>query len=172
MPALPASPSIGITCYWSLLTFLFPLLFCPLVFQIRYYIPVISARKTAQSLSSVWLFVTPWTAACRLPCSSPTPRAFSSSCPSSWWCHLTPSHSLSFPSPPAFNLFQHQDFSNESVLCVRWPKYWNFCFSISPSNEYAGLIYFGIDRCDLLAIQETLKSVLQHHSSKHQFFGA
>ena len=57
-------------------------------------------------------------------------------------------------------------FSNESVLCIRWPMYWNFSFSISPSNEYSGLIPFRIDRLDLLAIQGTLKSLLQHHSSK------
>ena len=73
---------------------------------------------------------------------------------------------LSSPSPPAFNLSQHQVFSNESVLCIRWPKYWSFSFSISPSNEYPGLISFRIDCLDLLAVQGTLKSLLQHHSSK------
>ena len=57
-------------------------------------------------------------------------------------------------------------FSNESVLCIRWPKYWSFSFSISPSNEYSGLIYIRIDWLDLLAVQGTLKSLLQHHSSK------
>ena len=57
-------------------------------------------------------------------------------------------------------------FSNESVLCIRWPKYWSFSFSISPSNEYSGLISFRIDRLDLFAVQGTLKSLLQHHSSK------
>ena len=57
-------------------------------------------------------------------------------------------------------------FSNESVLCIRWPKYWNFSFSISPSNEYSGLICFRMDWFDLLAVQETLKSLLQDHSSK------
>ena len=57
-------------------------------------------------------------------------------------------------------------FSSESALCIRWPKYWSFSFSISPSNEYSGLISFRIDRFDLLAIQGTLKSLLQHHSSK------
>ena len=59
--------------------------------------------------------------------------------------------------------------SNESLLHIRWPKYWSFIFSISPSNEYLGLISFRIDRFDLLAVQGTLKSLLQHHSSKHQF---
>ena len=57
-------------------------------------------------------------------------------------------------------------FSNESALCIRWPKYWSFSFNISPFNEYSGLISFGIDWLDLLAVQETLKSLLQHHSSK------
>ena len=63
-------------------------------------------------------------------------------------------------------------FSNESVLRIRWPKYWSFSFSISPSNEYSGLISIRIDWLDLLAVQGTLKSLLQHHSSKAQFFGA
>ena len=62
-------------------------------------------------------------------------------------------------------------FSNESVLCIRWPKYWSFSFSISPSNEYSGLISFRMDWLDLLAVQGNLNSLLQHHSSKHQFFG-
>ena len=57
-------------------------------------------------------------------------------------------------------------FSNESVLCIRWPKYWRFTFCISPSNEYSGFIFFRIDRFDFLAVQGTLKSLLQHHSSK------
>ena len=63
-------------------------------------------------------------------------------------------------------------FSNKSVLHIRWPKYWSFSFSISPSNEYSGLISFRIDWFDLLAVQGTLKSLLQHQSSKHQFFRA
>ena len=62
-------------------------------------------------------------------------------------------------------------FSNESVLCIMWPKYWSFSFNISPSNEYSGLISFRRDWLDLLALQGTLKSLLQHHSSKNQFFG-
>ena len=63
-------------------------------------------------------------------------------------------------------------FSNESVLCIRWPKYWSFSFSISPSDEYSGLISFRMDWLDLLAVQGTLKSFLQYHSSKASFFGA
>ena len=70
------------------------------------------------------------------------------------------------PSPPAFSLYQHQDFSNELALHIRWPKYWSFSFSISPSNEYSGFVSFWIDCFDLLAIQGTLKSLSQHQSSK------
>ena len=81
---------------------------------------------------------------------------------------IQPSHPLSSPSPPTFNLSQKTQrvFSNESVLRIRWPKYWGFSFSISPSNEYSGLISFRMDRLDLLAVQGTLKSLLQHRSSK------
>ena len=80
---------------------------------------------------------------------------------------IQPSHPLLSPSPPAFNLSQHpRIFSNESVLHIRWPKYWSFSFTISPSKEYSGLISFRIDWFDLLAVQQTLKSLLQHHSSK------
>ena len=71
------------------------------------------------------------------------------------------SHPLSSPSPPAFNLSQHQVFSNESALHVRWLKFWNFSFSISPSNEYSGLISFRMDWFDPLAVQGTLKSLLR-----------
>ena len=79
---------------------------------------------------------------------------------------IQPSHPLSSPSPPALSLSQCQVFSNESVLRIRWTKYWSFSFSLSPSNEYLGLISFRIDWLDLLAVQGTLKSLLQHHSSK------
>ena len=103
----------------------------------------------------------------RLPC-SPSPRACSNSCPLNQWCQPTitspvihfSSHLLSFPA----SNFSH--FSNESVLRTRWPKYWSFSFSISPSNEYSGLISFRMDWLDLLAVQGTLKSLLQHYSSK------
>ena len=79
---------------------------------------------------------------------------------------IQPSHPLSSPAPPAFNLSQHQVFSNESVLRIRWPKYWSFSFSISSSNEYSGMISLRTDWLDILAVQGTLKSLLQHHSSK------
>ena len=78
---------------------------------------------------------------------------------------IQPSHPLLSP-PPAFNLSQHQGLFNESIICIRWPKYWNFSFSISPSNEHPGLSSFRIDWFDLLAVQETFKSLLQYHSSK------
>ena len=77
---------------------------------------------------------------------------------------IQPSHPLSSPSPPAFNLSQHQVFSNESGLHIRWPKYWSF--SMRLFNEYSGLISFRISCFDLLAVQGTLKSILQHRSSK------
>ena len=73
---------------------------------------------------------------------------------------------LSFPSPAALNLSQHQSLSSEFALHIRWSKYWIFIFSISPSNEYSGLISFGMDWLDLFAVQGTLKSLLQYHSSK------
>ena len=79
---------------------------------------------------------------------------------------IQPSHPLSSPSPPALNLSQHRVFSNESALYIRWPKYWSFSFNITPSNEHPGLISFRMDWLDLLAVQGTLKSLLQHHSSK------
>ena len=97
----------------------------------------------------------------RPPCPSPPPGA----------CLLNrdaiqPSHHLSFSSPPCFTLSSIRIFSKESLFCIRWPKYWSFSFNISPSSEYSGLIPFRIDWFDLLAIQGTLKILLQHHSSK------
>ena len=103
----------------------------------------------------------------RLPCPSPTPRACSNSCPSSQWCHSTISSSVSCPLLLLPSILPSiRVFSNESALCIRWPKYWSFGFNISPSNEYSGLISFRIDWFDLFAVQGTLKSLLQHHSSK------
>ena len=102
----------------------------------------------------------------RAPCPSPTPRAYSYSCPSSQWCHLTISSSVvpflsclqSFPASGSFLVSQFFASGGQSVG--------SFSFSISPSNEYSGLISFRMDWFDLLAVQETLKSLLQHHSSK------
>ena len=121
---------------------------------------------SAQSLNHVWLFVTPWTAARQASLS------------------ITKSHSLlklmsiELVMPSNHLILCHpllllpsifprvRVFSKESVLCIRWPKCWSFSFSISPSSEYWGLISFGIDWFDILAVQGTLKSLLQLHSSK------
>ena len=101
----------------------------------------------------------------RPPCPSPAPRIYSNSCPLSQWCHPTISscHCLVLL-PSIFPSIRV--FSNESGLRSRWPKYWSFSFNISPFNEHPGLISFRMDWLDLLAVQETLKSLLQHHSSK------
>ena len=77
---------------------------------------------------------------------------------------IQPSHPLSSPFLTAINLSQHQGLSNESALCIRWSKYWSFSFRISPSNKHPRLISFRMDWLDLLAVQGTLKSLLQHHS--------
>ena len=81
------------------------------------------------------------------------------------------SHPMSSPSPPPLNFPSNGVFSNESVLHTRWTKYWSFSFSISPSNEYSRLISFRMDWLDILAVQGTLKSLLQHHSSTATIFG-
>ena len=83
---------------------------------------------------------------------------------------IQPSHLLLSPSPPALNLSSIRVFSNESALCIRWPKYWSFSFNINPSNEYPGLISFRMDWLDLLAVQGTLQSLFQHHNSKVSIF--
>ena len=101
----------------------------------------------------------------RPPCPSPTPGVHPNQCLLSWWCHhhliLCCPLLLLPPVPPSIRVF-----SNESTLRMRQPKYWSFSFSISPSNEHPGLISFRMDWLDLLAVQGTLKSLLQHHSSK------
>ena len=119
-----------------------------------------------QSLSCVWLFATPWTAA----------RQTSLSITSSWSLirlmsieAVMPSNHLILCCPLLLlpSIFPSiRVFSNESALHIRWSKYWNFSFSISLSNEYSGLISFRMDWLDLLTVQGTLKSLLQHHSSK------
>ena len=118
------------------------------------------------SLSCIWLFVTPWTVACQATLSFTVSwsllkfMSIESVMPSS---HLVLCHPLLLlPSIfPSIRVFSH-----ETVLRIRWPKYWSFSFSISPSDEYSGLMSFRIDWFDLLAVQGTLKSILQHHSSK------
>ena len=102
----------------------------------------------------------------RPPCPSPTLRVYSNSCPLSLWCHPTILSSV-VPFSSCLNLSQHQGlFKWVSSLYIRWPKYWSFSFNISPSNEHPGWISFRMDWLDLLAVQGTLKSVLQNHSSK------
>ena len=121
---------------------------------------------------NVWLFVIPWTAA----------HQVSLSVVNSWSLlrlmsielvmpsnHLILCHPLLLP-PSIFPSIRV--FCNKSGLCIRWPNYWSFSFSISPSNEYSGLISFRIDWFYLLVVHRTLRSLLQHRSSKHQFFGA
>ena len=96
----------------------------------------------------------------RVPCPSLSPRVCSDSCLLSWWCY-SPIPSLHLPS-----IFPSRVVSNESAFCIRCPKYWSFSFSISPSNDYSGLTFFRIDCFGLLAIQGTLRSLVQHHSLK------
>ena len=125
--------------------------------------------QSVQSLSHVRLFATPWTAAHQASLSITNswslPKLISTELvmPSN---HLILCHHLLLPSIfPSIRIF-----SSESVLYIRWPKYWSFSFSISPSNEYSGLISFRIDWLDLLAVQGIFKSLLQHHSSKTSIF--
>ena len=126
----------------------------------------IVSLSSVQLLRHVWFFVTPQTAA----------RQASLSIINSWSLlrlmsievvmlssHLILCHLLLLP-PSIFP--NNRVFWNESALCIRWPKYWSFCFNISPSNEYSGLISFRMDWLDLFAVQGTLKSLLQHYSSK------
>ena len=134
--------------------------------QTHSYQEVTGQIRSDQSLSHVRLFATPWSAACQASLSITNSRSslrltsIESVMPSS---HLILYHPLLLlPSiPPSIRVF-----SNESTLCMRWPKYWSFSFSIIPSKEIPGLISFTMDWLDLLAIQRTLKSLLQYHSSK------
>ena len=125
-----------------------------------------SSKSVPFSRSVVYDSATPWTAACQASLSFTISQSLfklmsiESVMPSN---HLTLCRPLLLL-PLIFPRIRV--FSNKSVLCIRWPKYWSFSFSISPSNEYSGLISFWIDWFDLLAVQETLKSLLQHHSSK------
>ena len=122
--------------------------------------------SSVQSLSRVRLFATPWTTARQASLSitnswsPPKPMSIESVMPSNQIILYRPLLLLPsiFPSTRVF--------SNESALCIRWPKYWSFNFNISPSNEHPGLISFKMDWLDLLAVQGTLRSLLQHHSSK------
>ena len=122
--------------------------------------------SSVQSLSHVWLFVTPWTAACQaslfISNSQSLHKLISIESVISF-NHLILCHPLLLL-PSIF--LSNRVFSSESVLHIRWPKYWSFSFSIGPSNEYSGLISSRMNLLDLLAVQGTLKCLLQHHSSK------
>ena len=121
---------------------------------------------SVQLLSCVWLFVTAWTVACQVSLSISNSQnllklmSIESVMPSN---HLILCHPLFLP-PSIFPSIRV--FSNEPVLHTRWPKYWSFSFSVNPCNEHSGLISFRMDWLDLLAVQGTVKSLLQHHSSK------
>ena len=128
--------------------------------------------SSVQSLSRVWLFATPWTTEPQASLSIINsqsllkPMSIESEMPSN---HLI----LCCPLLLLFSIFPSiRVFSNESALHIRWPKYWSFSFNLSPSNEHPGLISFRMDWLDLLAIQGTLKSLLQHHSSKASILSA
>ena len=129
-----------------------------------------SEINSVQLLSRVQLFATPWTAARQAclsitnSCSSPKPMSIELVMPSN---HLIFCHPLLLP-PSIFPSIRV--FSNESILCIRWPKDWSFSFNISPCNEHPGLISFRMDWLDLLAVQGTLKSLLQHRNSKASLF--
>ena len=135
------------------------MLYCLCITRVIMIHPVV-----VQSLSSIWFFETPDCTMPDFPVLHHLPELAQTHV---HWISdaIQPSHPLLSPSPPALNLSQHV-ISNESALHIRWPEYWSFSFSISPSNEYSGLISFRMDWFDLLAGQETLKSLLQHHSSK------
>ena len=135
-------------------------------FTLNFKITSSDQFSSVQLLSYVWLIATPWTVARQASLSITNswsllkPMPIQSVMPSN---HLTLCHSLLLlpPIPPSIRVF-----SNESTLRLRCPKYWNFSFSISSSNEHPGLISFRMDGLDLLVVQGTLKSLLQHHSSK------
>ena len=123
--------------------------------------------SSVQSLSHVWLFATHEPQHARPPCPSPSPGVYSNLCPLSQWCHASISSSV-VPFSSYLQYFPASGYfpMSQSVLRIRWPKYWSFSFSISPSKEHLGLISFRMNWLDLLAVQGTLKSLVQHHSSK------
>ena len=142
------------------------------LYIVQYFGYFSSTISSVQLLSHVQLFATPWTAACQASLSITNSQSLlklmsiESVMPSN---HLI----LCLPLLLMPSIFPSiWVFSNESVLRIRWPNYWSFSFSISPSNEYSGLISFRIDWFDLLAVQGTLKSLLQHHSSKESILQA
>ena len=122
--------------------------------------------SSVQSLSLVWLFAAPWTTACQASLSITNSQSPPKLMSIEW---VMPSNHLILCRPRFLlpSIFPSiRVFSNDSVLHIRWPKYWSFSFNISPSNEHRGLISFRMDWLDLLAVQVTLKSLLQNHTSK------
>ena len=107
----------------------------------------------------------------RPPCPSPTPGVYPNSCASSWWCHPAISSSV-VPFSSCLQSLPASVFSNESTLCMRWPKYWSFNFSISPSNEHPGLISVRMDWLDFLQSKGLSRVFSNTTVQKHQFFGA
>ena len=147
---------------WKLFKILsFPSWMVSITYFIHYCIVIV------QWLSHVWFFATPWTAAHQASLSLTVSQSLLKLMPIE---SVMPSNHLILCCPLLLltSVFASiRVFSNESVLHIRWPKYWSFSFSNSPSNEYSGLISFRMDWFDLLVVQETLKSLLQHHSSKN-----
>ena len=135
-----------------------------------YFLKIFFISYSVQSLSHVRLFGTPWTAVRQASLSVtnsqslPKLMSIKSVMPSNYLILCHP-----FLLPPSI-LPSNRIFSNESALCIRWPKYWSFSFSMSPPNEYSELISFRLDWLNLLAVQGSLKSLLQHHSSKASIF--
>ena len=140
---------------------------CPIPATVPYHRAQVSSSIVSSVTQSCLTLCNPMNCSTpRPPCPSPTPGVYSNSCPLSWWCHPTISSSVipfsscpqSFPASGSFQVSQ--------LFVDLTPKYWSFSFSISPSHEHSGLISFRMDWLDLLAVQGTLKSLLQHHSSK------
>ena len=148
-----------IWCWAPLVKIPFPLLYFSTVnFPFQF--------SSVQLLSHVWLFVTPWISARQVSLSITNTQSLLKLMPIE---SVMPSNHLILCCPLLLlpSIFPSiRIFSSESVLHIRWPKFWSFCFSISPSNEHPGLISFRMDWLDLLAVQGTLKSLFQHHSSK------
>ena len=136
---------------------LFYVLFISVPRHVGSQLPVV----VAQSPGCVPLFVTPWTAAHQVPCSSLSPRVGSNSCSLSRWCYLTISSSTAL-----FSFCLQSFTASGSALHIGWPKYWSFSFNNNPSNECSGWISFRIDWFDHCIVQGTLKSLLQHHNLK------
>ena len=143
-----------------------PIICLHLILSYSVYSVLVTQFSSVHSLSRVWLFATPWIAASQASLSITISRSslkltsIELVIPSSHLILCHPPFLLPLI-PPSIRVF-----SNESTLCMRWPKYWSFSFSISPSKEHPGLISFRMDWLDLLAVQGTLKNLLQHHSSK------